>query len=98
MRPWSNRAGTADEVGPIAGYYEVGVLLVQTSTSSTASGEATLIAPGASDTINRARFHYQLSYSGAASSAVAAAFSWIIERKYAMFNLSTVSSGWWYQG
>jgi hypothetical protein len=40
----------------------------------------------------------QLLFFGAASSAVVAAFSWIIERKYAMFNLSTVSSGWWYQG
>jgi hypothetical protein len=46
----------------------------------------------------RADSYCQLPFSGAASSAVVAAFSWIIERKYAMFNLSTVSSGWWYQG
>ena len=41
----------------------------------------------------KGRIFCQLPFSGAASSAVVAAFSWIIERKYAMFNLSTVSSG-----
>ena len=40
----------------------------------------------------------QLSLCGTANSAVEAAVSWIMERRYGMFSLSTVSPDLWYQG